>query len=160
MIVLKSSGQDFQRSSLYEIIRRRIRKPAKANNLPGGCPMQGKEQRPPELGVHFSSFYDTSDFLKTSSRVGAVKIASLQASSSFVLALFNFSEAHSGNRPKRRSSCLFSILASPLTIPIRSMLVMYSIFSFSSIVSSSCQIRLFSQSGKLVILHQFRCKLY
>ena len=134
--------------------------PAKAKNLPGGCPMQGREQRSPEPGVNLSSFYDTSDLLKTASRVGAVRTASHHASRSFDLAHFICSETHSGNRPKRHSSSFFSILDSPLTMPSRSMLVMYSIFSFFSIVSSSCQIRLFSQSGKLVIWHQFRCKLY
>ena len=160
MTVLKSSGLSFQRFSVYGIIRRRTLKPAKSNNLWGGYHIQGKEQRTPEPVVNFSSIYDTFDFLKTSSKVGAVRIASAQASSSFDLAFFNFSEAHSGNRPKRLSSSLFSKEYWPLTMPSRSMLVTYSIFSFSSIVSSSCQIRLFSQSGKLVIWHQFRCKLY
>ena len=36
--------------------------PAKANNLPGGCPMQGKKQRPPEPGVNLSSFLTVSIF--------------------------------------------------------------------------------------------------
>ncbi len=104
MIVLKSSGQDFQRFNLYEIIRRKTPKPTKANNLLGGGTMLGKEQRPPEPGVNLSSFYDTSDLLKTASRVGAVTKALPQASSSFALAHCNRSEAHSGNRPKRHSS--------------------------------------------------------
>jgi len=150
MILLKLSGQSFQRFSLYEIIRRRIQMPAKANNLSGGYHIQGKEQRSPEPVVNFSSIYGTSDFLKTASRVGAVKKASAQASRSFALALFNFSVAQSGNRPNRRSSCLFSKLDWPLTIPSRSMLVTYSIFSFSSIVSSSCQTWLFRNlSGRI-----------
>ncbi len=104
MILPKSSGLDFQRSSLYEIIRRRTPKPLKANNLRGGGPMQGKEQRSPEPVANLSSFYDTSDLLKTASRVGTVRTALPQASSSFALAHFNRAEAHSGNRPKRHSS--------------------------------------------------------
>ena len=60
--------------------------PAKVNNLPCGCNIQGKEQRPPEPGVNLSSFYDTSDLLKTASRVEAVRTALPQASSSFALA--------------------------------------------------------------------------
>ena len=62
MIVLKSLGQDFQRFNLYDIIRRRTLKPAKAKNLRGGCPIQGKEQRPPEHVVNLSSFLTASIF--------------------------------------------------------------------------------------------------
>lgn len=48
-----------------------------------------------------SIFYDTSDFLKTASSVGAVRTALPQASSSFALAHFNCTEAHSGNGLKQ-----------------------------------------------------------
>lgn len=41
MIVLESSGLSFQRFSLFGIIRRRTRKPVKANNLSCGCNVQG-----------------------------------------------------------------------------------------------------------------------
>ncbi len=94
--------------------------------------------------------YEGSAFLNTASRVVAVKIALAQASRSSSLARTNCSAAHSGNTPKRYSSCFSSNLHSPLAIPILSTLEMYRIFSFSSIVSSSCQTFLFNHSGSCI----------
>jgi len=58
----------------------------------------------PKASRECKFYFDTSDFFKTASRVGAVRTASAQASSFFSLAPFKHSEIHSGNRPKRHSS--------------------------------------------------------
>ena len=52
---------------------------------------------------------------KTASSVGAVRMASPQASNAGSEALLNFSVAHAGNAPKRRSKSLFSSFDSPST---------------------------------------------
>ena len=87
MTVLKSSGLRSLTLQFVQNYQEQNSEASESKQSSRYTHIQGKEQRTPEPGVNFTPFYDTSDFLKTSSRVGAVKIASLQASISFALAL-------------------------------------------------------------------------